>query len=284
MTEAESDVLARRSESPLWLVTISFGLMAAFWPVISDLVRHVMTHPWARGAMVFPLLLWIAVRAEGKGVGPARRWILWLILPAALAIELVAVAGDVVRLGRVAMILAVAATLFGTGRVGLGTLGLTLWLIPLPSAVAELLSPGLESTWARLAASFASSASFVSGPDGPVIFTESGVRVVLVPSDGGMASAYAFVGFAWFEGVMRGRSAPALFLRSAGAALLSIPLHVTIVVLATLALVFAPMSEASQMLLDHGPWMVLVALGLVLAGRESGVGAAAPSRAMGESH
>jgi hypothetical protein len=186
MAEVASDPLAPKSESPLWLAAIAFGLMATFWPVVSDLGRHVVVHPWARGAIVFPLLVWIAVRAEAAKAGPERRWVLWLALPIALAIELVAVAGDVVRLGRVALVLAAAASLFATGRAGLLTLALTLWLIPLPSAIAGILSPSLESTWAQIAASLIVGVSFAAGPEGPMLSTEAGGRVLLVPADGGL--------------------------------------------------------------------------------------------------
>ena len=268
MAEVASDPLAPKSESPLWLAAIAFGLMAAFWPVVSDLVRHVVVHPWARGAIVFPLLVWIAVRAEGANTGPERRWVLRLALPIALAIELVAVAGDVVRLGRVALVLAVAASLFGTGRAGLLTLSLTIWLIPLPSAIAEILSPSLESTWAQIPASPILGVSFAAGPDGLMLSTEEGGHVVLVPADGGLASAYALAGLAWFQGLMRRLPMHRLMWRSAIAALFSHPIHLGVIGLATIVLSLSPMSLVPQRLLDHGPWLIVVLAGLVLAVRE----------------
>jgi len=268
MAEVSSDSLALKSESPLWLAAMVFGLMAAFWPVVSDLVSHIVTHPWARGAMVFPLLVWIAVRAEGANAGLERRWVLRLALPIALAIELVAVAGDVVRLGRVALVLAVAASLFGTGRAGLLTLSLTIWLIPLPSAIAEILSPSLESTWVQIAASPISGVSFAAGPDGLMLSTEEGGRMVLVPAAGGLALAYALAGLAWFQGLMRRLPMHRLMGRSAIAALFSLPIHLGVIGLATIMLSLSPMSSAAQRLLEHGPWLIVVLAGLVLAVRE----------------
>ena len=58
--------------------------------------------------------------------------------------------------------------------------------------------------------------------------------------------------------------------RSAIAALFSLPIHLGVIGLATIMLSFSPMSPAAQRLLEHGPWLIVVLAGLVLAVRERG--------------
>lgn len=245
-----------RVDAGLVWAALTLGLAAAFWPVLVDLTDHLIRHPWTRSVLVFPVLAWWVIRANHAYAPRETSKFLWLVLSLALVIELVAVGGDVIRLGRVALVIAVVGLLRGTGTARLATAGLFVWAVPLPSAFLEWASPGLLTLWSQLAAAVVPSVEAESVYSVRLLVSGD-ERIALVPHDGGLALGYAFAGLGWFRGVSAGGAWTRAFRKALRWAMLMFPVQGLIVVAAAGALAVAGESVA-RTVLDQVGWLGVV--------------------------
>ena len=247
---------------------LGLALLIAFSPVLIDLGRHIVATPWARGALVFPWLVFLAARADRPDRPPAsgRRWVA-LALGAALVFQLLAIGGDAIRIARVGVAAAVAIGLWGSGLAGPRTALLALWLLPVPSFAVEALSPGLETAKGRLAALWPGlGMSDPVGLSAPALVTGQGA-IALTPLEGGVVLAAGLAGLLWARALLRGGS---LGRCSAGAvigAVMAIPLQIVVLVALGQGVSsgWLPLDLARPMLDLAGPLLVVAGgLGLTL--------------------
>ncbi|MAG34128.1 MAG: hypothetical protein CL908_24880 [Deltaproteobacteria bacterium] len=258
---AESTLLGSASAWLIWL-----GLLAAFSPVVLDLVDHVVTHPWARIGIVFPWLAWIAVHRDRAGTAGRSNRLIWICLLLAIGIELLAVSGDVLRLGRFGLVIAAVGLVRGAGWAGPASALVLVWLVPLPNAFVGMLSPALETTWGSLSVVLAPGVGLESESRVPAIVAEQ-ARLVLQPEDGGLAMGFGLAGLGWFQAAAAGGN----LFDAAGRALrwgvMMVPAQLTIVALASIALAFGSSEGLARSILDEAGWLMILVLALVLSAR-----------------
>lgn len=189
----------RASSVLLWVV-----LLFAFSPVVADLFSHLAQNAWARGSIVFLPLAWFAAQQLPTPAGPVR----WgfALLGLGLAIEVFAVGGDLLRLGRVGLGLAAVGLIGVRGWASLPAASLLLFAIPLPHALAEIASPTLEVTWGRLGVGLAQTFGLDLVRNGTVLSTPSGAILELGAVDGGVVLGSVAAGLAWFVAAAARRS------------------------------------------------------------------------------
>ena len=230
-------------------LALVFGLRAALF----EWARHLAAEPATAYALVFPLLLLAAGRRVPATPPDRGAGLLWIA--AAMAIELVAVGGDVPRLGRLAIPLGVIGFLRFTGSAALAPAALAFFIVPVPHALAAL-AP-LEEVWRAFA-------EFLLGPAGPALRLDawdSGARLIAL-----------FAGLGWYADARKGGSWPGAFRRGAQLAMLGLPVQLAAVI-AAVALAQAGASEFARAFLTHGIW-ILCAIATVAAleiGRKSEV-------------
>lgn len=263
--------------------SVWIALAVAFSPVLIDLARHLLAAPWARGALVFPWLVWLAARVDRPAGSPplGRHWV-GLALGAALVLQVVAIGGDAVRVARVGLVLAAALALWGTGTVGLRSAILALWILPVPSFVMEALSPNLEVAVARLAALGPAVSVGTTSAGDPALSTAAG-SIELAPIDGGIALALGLAGVQWARSTLGGRSLGACAGAAVLGALIAVPLQVVLLLSASglVAAGLAP-TEVARSLLDQAGAVLVAASGLALPWLRPVPGAHAPSRSRGQ--
>ncbi|MEZ4290357.1 MAG: hypothetical protein R3E53_07390 [Myxococcota bacterium] len=240
----------RLFEAALWL-----GLGVAFSPVLLELVGHWRAHPWARVSLVFPGLALEALRRGAAGASRSTsRPILVLGLGLAIGLELVAISGDALRLGRLAFVLGAVALGIGLGRAGWVRALVLVWIVPLPSTLLELASPALEGAWGRLVAAGLPGLEAIVARDGRIALAAGEARLPLEAPDGGLALAFALAGLGWYRAARRdlgGRAALQSALRAAG---LFVPIQLGIVALAGALLVGGGARPAGFVLAQAG-WL-----------------------------
>jgi len=232
-------------------LALAVGLSPALW----NLVGHWGAAPWSRYSILFlPVLAALSWR-ESTGGGPEfssgerSLWTAGVVL--SLGIELLAIAGGLPSLARIALPLAAVGGL----RLALGLSPrdgiLAFWVIPLPHALLAITSPWLEETWGALARQILGPGSAGSAP------------LVLGPADGGQRLVATFVGLAWALGAWR-REAPGPRLgRMLRWGMLGAGLQLPVLLLALL-LADQGHVRAARMWLDQAVW-IAGALGLFAA-------------------
>jgi hypothetical protein len=242
----------------LWL---ALGL--AFLPVLIDLLRHVAVEPWARYALLFPVLfVRCALRAESRPA-PARDGWVWLAL--GMGVDLLAVAGGSVRLGRPGLALAAVGLcrLFGFARLPVALL--TLWAVPVPRIVLDVPSPHLESLVLGVAAGAANllgAGVVVKGWAAQV----GGLEFKLHDYDGGLILLALTSGLGWYAGLMARAGWTGCAWRALLGALAGLPLQILGVTLALGALAWGR-PDVGRALLDHGLWLAVALGGIAWAER-----------------
>ncbi|MCR9093709.1 MAG: hypothetical protein NXI30_05810 [bacterium] len=254
-----------RAAAP-WVVGL--GLVVAFWPALLELFGHLATHAWSRTALVFPWLCYVAIRCERRR-GPDRprtgsRLAIWSALGIGLLIELVAVAGDVVRLGRLGGLVALFGVSWGAGWIGLRTALLLVWTIPLPAMLMRVASPRLEIFWAGIAAALVPDVSMVPIDRGAILRSEASELLLLAP-DGGLALGFGLAGLGFFGAVVHGADLKRAVASAILWSLIWIPLQLCIVTGATIALSLGADSRVTEAILTQTGWIVVVVGGVALS-------------------
>lgn len=238
------------SPTLLWL-----GLLFAFSPIVIDLLQHAVAQPWARAALVFPLLFFLAARASTAPVG-ASRWGL-LAMGVGIVIGLLAIGGDVLRIGRVGLAVAaiglVRARGMGSGPVAM----LLLWSIPVPYQVAELGSPALESSWAAIGTRVAHALQIEVDRIGVMALAPGGGGVEFSAIDGGLMLGATAAGIGWFVAVAAGRPVRSACVFAAVAGNLALFAQALLVVGAVVSVGSGASPGVVTATLSHFPWIVV---------------------------
>lgn len=243
------------------------ALTIAFSPVLVELAQHLIAHPWARSALVFPWLAAVAIRADRQRTDqrPESKRLIWICVGIALCLELVAVAGGLLRLGRVAFVLAGVGIVWGAGWARPASALLLVWLLPFPSTLSKLASPGLEIAWGHLVAGLVPGLQLDSGATGPSIFVAGESALRLTAHDSGLVLAFGLAGLGWFRAAVAGHElgqALRTALQWAGAML---PIQLILLTLGGGALAAGAEGTHVRWLLDQSSVLVIAVSGLALA-------------------
>lgn len=237
---------------PAWPVVLWSGWLFAFSPILVDLVAHLRAFPWTRATLVFPFLAWWTARSEAAPVRGSR-WG-WILVGAGLLIGLLAVAGDVLRGGRVGLVLSAMGLCLATGWASWRAAILLLWSVPVPHVLLDLAEP-------------LSTGFFLPSAIGVARWLGAGVeyhRDQLVsaagslewsPIDGGLPLALMAAGLGWCHAVRYRASTAAALRRSLQAAALALIVQWALVVSVGLALARGVAPTALRAFLDGWPWL-----------------------------
>ncbi|MEM9176211.1 MAG: hypothetical protein AAGC67_13375 [Myxococcota bacterium] len=183
---------------------LGVALLVAFSPALVDLGLHLWQTPWARGALLVPLLLWRVARVDRPAAAPrSGRAIAVAVVAAALVLQGLAIGGDVLRLARTGVVIAFAVVLWASGRVGPRSAVLALFLLPVPSLVARALSPGLETAMGTAAGALPWLA--FDATLHRLAFEADGGRLPVVALDGGLALCVGMAAVGWARAILTGR-------------------------------------------------------------------------------
>lgn len=235
------------------------GLAIAFSPVLADLGEHWTEEPWARASLVFPWLVWIAARRDTVTPAPAT----WgrVLVASGIALELLAIGGNVVRLGRIGLAAAAIGLCLAAGWTSLRVALLFVWSVPLPAMLLNRSSPGLEMAVMGIGADLASIVGFHVVHTHEALEGPGGVLAV-VPSDGGLATAFVLAGFGWFLAVWQRATIPGILRRAGCAALWSVPIHLTLAFGAAISLGIGLAPTTIRVWLSGFSWLGVTVLGL----------------------
>jgi hypothetical protein len=258
---------------PRWKPVIGLMLIIAFSPVLFELWSHVETHPWARTALIFPLLAWVATRTAPRAERLPSSGLIWSVLGVALVLELVAVSGDAPRIGRIGLVAGWVGLVWGAGWAKLVPALLLVWVIPLPSTLMEILSPGLEQGLGWICSALLPGVALGAVGPSPALMGPEEALVVLGSASGGLAMLFGFAGLAWFRAAVQGVTLSTAAIRALGAALLGLPLQAIIVVAAGGLLATGQGEETAQAVLAHAGWILVLLGGLCLVAPLLGSGA-----------
>lgn len=248
----------------VWPTLAWAGLVFAFAPSLRDSAELFWIQPWSRATLVFPVLAYAAARAEATSA--PSRWG-WVLVAVGIAVGLLAVGSGLVRAGRFGFVLAAIGLCRGAGWCSLWAALLLGFLLPLPHALLELASPGLEDGLAWAAAQL-TEAFGVAVAHGRAELGSGAMTLPLAPHDGGLGLAVSFVGLAWFEWLCRPERN---FARLAGSGLVAL-LAAGGVQLASLVMAAILLgrggedaAETARAMLDRVPWFLVWISGMALA-------------------
>ena len=243
----------RDRQPSLYHAAVSLGLVCAFWPTWIDLFEHYQAHPWTRASLVFPGLAWLAARSE-PGPVHAAGWG-WGLLGFGLLLELAAIAGGYLRLGRLGLGLAAFGICRGAGWTSTAVGALLLWSIPVPHALIALASPTLEGFGSSVAVSVTGLLGLPveAGPDG--WSTQAGL-VELLPIDGGLVLVAMGMGLAWFLALRDDRPARSKLPATLVLALAGLPVQLVVLAAAATAAGMGASPATIRNSLDSGPWLL----------------------------
>ena len=248
----------------LWPVVLWTGLAFAFAPTLADSFHHLVLQPWTRATLIFPVLALVAARAERPCTASRSGWVLILL---GISIQLLAIGGGLVRVGRIGFVLAAIGLCRGAGWCSLPAALLLGFLLPLPHAVLELGSPWLEGGLAQVAAFFAAGLGFEVVP-GRDVLTSAGATLRLADHDGGLGLAVLFAGLAWFDWQRSPRRSLRRLLFLAGLCVLAAgAVQVASLTISALVLAIGGKDAAgtARAILDGVPWILTWISGIVLA-------------------
>ena len=247
-----------RSTRPLARALPWLALGFAFGPVLSQFAAELPDIPFGFSAALSPVLLLLAFR--GPEVGVMRRRLAGALIAGGLLAELVGIAGgswSVARLGLPASILGLA---LWTGAPGPKTAALALWLVPIPTALFLLTSPGVESALAQLGVGTFALLGAQVHASGPLIRVAGG-HLELTPFHSGLHLAWVGAALAWYASIRGGATFARGAVRAVRGALLALPLQVVAVWVA-LALLVSGRAGLASGWLDHGAWLAMAVVGL----------------------
>jgi hypothetical protein len=237
-----------RAEVVAWGAALCF----AFFPVLTDLGRHLLETPWARYAAVFPLLALRAALHE-RGAEPSARRDAPLWVAAGLGVLLAGMLMGAIRWGRVGAALAAVGWCRRFGLAGWRTQALLAFAVPVPAAAMRLAEPLSQQLGAAASA----------------LGAGLGVEVEPVWSarfGSGLPLAALLAGLSWYASLLRRRPLPAALGRAALAALLAFPLQLLASVAAGVAAPWLGV-PAAQAALSQGPWLAATCVGVAVAER-----------------
>jgi hypothetical protein len=236
----------------LWL-----ALLAAFSPVLVDLVRHLASEPWTRYALVFAPLLAVCVATSGDRSKPSADGYLWLAV--GVGAELFALVGNMARFGRPAFSLGVIGLCRASGVASTRVAALALWLTPVPYLIVLRFSPELETALLHVVGSAARVLGAELSIEGSHVLAPSGV-LELYPSDGGLPLAALLSGLGWYASLRTGASPWASLRRAMVWGATALPIQ-TLAILVAVGALAAEMLPLSRLILDQ-LWVAVALTGV----------------------
>ncbi|HTF33060.1 MAG TPA: hypothetical protein VK714_05080 [Myxococcota bacterium] len=270
---ASTRVPSLRREILLW-----GALALALSPVLRDIGKHVIAHPWAGYSAVFAALLVLAARHQPQCHRPKVDG--YLLLAVGLLVELVGIGGGIDRLARPALPLGVIGLARLLGRPPLAVALLALGMVPVPAFVLGPVAAMVGPALAGLTAMTCTALGLSLHAQGATLASVSGV-IELGDGDTGLPLAILLAGLGWYAGLGRtSRETPVAASKSilGQAARMALrwapwafPIQVGAVVGAGIVLSLGGLAW-SRMLLLCGVWILTAAVGLLrAAGRERSV-------------
>jgi len=238
------------------------AFVIAFSPLLLDLFRHVLAHPWAGYGLLFAVIL-VTLACREPSRGPSHRDG-YALLAAALVLQAVAVGGGFARWGRLAIPLGVMGLARLLGRPSPRVAALAFWAVPLPNFIAAAGSPLLERLWLEGAVMLlAPFATIVV--EGTKATAPRGV-LALDAVSGGLALAALLSGLGWVSALHAWRGVGSALRTASLWGLAALPLQ-ALCVLVALALSVAGAPRAAQAWLSWGIFLASAAAGLAIAFR-----------------
>jgi len=247
-------------EPVLWI-----ALCAALSPSLVDLGGHWAARPWALASAIFAPLWLLATLRDRSPRRPHADG--YLLLALGLVVALGCAGGGMARLGRPGIPLAILGLSRVLGRPTPARALIAAWMVPVPDALVNALSPGLESAIAAaavaLARGFGVDASFtdgqLAGPAG---------ALVLGAADGGLPLAVLLGGLGWYRAASSGASIGAAAVAALRSAPWALPVQIVALCLAC-GLALAGASGLAADLLHYGVWMAAMAAAWIGGRRRS---------------
>ncbi|HVP31959.1 MAG TPA: archaeosortase/exosortase family protein [Myxococcota bacterium] len=267
-------------QSPIAPVAAWLALLAAFSPVLAGVMGDFRVEGVQWGPPIAALLLGLAaMRERGSGAGrPAPRRLAGGFLLLGVALELLGLAADSAAVARAGLPLAVIGLAAWLRAPSLRVSLLALWLVPLPTTLLALTSPGLEGLWAGIAARMLRALGWAVQAGGSLLRTPQ-ATLTLDPRDGGVPFAHLLAALGWYRSLRLG---PGLGAPVRGAVCWAVwaPLLQLGATACGLALLALEGREACLFGLRDAPALVATALALTWPGPrlESGRGATEEAR------
>ena len=242
---------------PAWLLWLALGV--CFSPVLIDLVQHLAANPWAAYVVIFPPLLARCALRDPPGARSVHTGA--ALLATGLAIELVAVGGGVVRLGRLGLPVAVVGLSRAFGLLSSRTALLSVWWVPVPHAVISFPSPALETAWLQ-------GAAWPLNLLGANVTVEAGLaragtlELLLSAAETGIPLAALLSGLGWYASARLGETLWRCLRGAVIWGLLAFPIQTAAVGLALTGLVLGVPSGLPQLFLGL-LWIPTAAIGLL---------------------
>ncbi len=236
------------------------ALGCAFSPMLIQLANVIPEDPFGWSVLLAPALM-LAAALRGSGEAHPRRGWAQILLIAGLLIELVGLSGGSPAVARLGLPMSVVGLSLWTGAPPLMTSLLAFWVIPIPITVYGLTTPNLESAYAQFGAAAISALGADLSVSGPVI--RSGAEhLELDPYHSGIHLVFVVTLLTWYASVRNGLTPIAALARTAGAALVAVPLQI-LAVLVAIALLVADSPDLANFWLDDGAWLLTAILGIV---------------------
>jgi hypothetical protein len=202
----------------------------------------------------------VAASRDSRAAQPRRSGALILLI-AGLLLELVGLAGGSPGVARLGLPISIVGLSLWTGVPAPMTALLALWAIPIPGSFYGLTTPNLESAYARFGTAAISALGADLSASGPVI--RSGAEhLELDPYHSGLHFVFITTLLAWYTAARNGWAPMLAVTRTAGAALVAIPLQI-LAVLVAIALLAAGSLEFAKFWLHDGAWLLTAILGIV---------------------
>lgn len=212
-------------------------LLAAFSPVLVDLVQHLASEPWS----LYPVAFWALLVRETRRspAGERRPRLGWALLGVGLLLELLMLRAGWPRMARPGLVAAAFGLMLLLGRPAPRTATLLLWCIPVPYTLLTLGHPYGVIAQAGVPVWIARQMGAVASLDllrGNHVEAVIGAQTLpLEPPAAGLPLVAVLAGVAWSVGLARGEPLGRVLLRSARGALVAIPVQLAVVATAVAA-------------------------------------------------
>ena len=238
----------------LWI-----ALALAFSPVALDLGQHLAANPWARYAVVFPLLFArLALRDDRRPRAPIGT--LWIV--AGLAWEVAMSFTGAMRWARHAPVLAAIGLCQREGIGSWRSRALLLFAVPVPAFVVKLGERGVASAMGEWAARVGSFGDRTLALTSSVI--QSGADEVVAMNRGWISFAVLLAGLAWYDGALLRRPLPATVAFCAVAAALAWPIQ-ALSLAAAVGVALLGATGVAQAWVNDGVWLSTALAGFAIS-------------------
>jgi len=228
--------------------------------VLIQLANAIPEVPFGWSVLLAPALMISLVVRERQEPSPRRGWAQALLV-VGLTIQLIGLAGGSPGMARVGLPISVMGLALWTGVPSITAAVLAFWAMPIPVTLYGLTTPNLESAYAQLGAAMVGALGADISASGPLIHSGAD-RLELDPYHSGIHLVFVIAELSWYTAARKGLPPMVALARTAGVALLGIPLQLFAVWIAMMLLV-AGTPEVANIWLDHGVWLLTAILGVV---------------------